>query len=56
VIRNNQRREERLNKRIDDDLSKLSEDLHVLMQVWKILLEKEVQNTKEVTKNDGLDK
>jgi len=26
------------------------------MQVWKILLEKEVQNTKEVTKNDGLDK
>jgi hypothetical protein len=56
VIRNNQKREERLNKRIDDDLSKLSEDLHVLMQVWKILLEKEVQNTKEVTKNDGLDK
>ena len=44
VIRTNQTREARLTKLIDDDLKRLSNDLAVLMGVWKVLLEKEVQN------------
>lgn len=44
VIRSNKEREMRLQEIIDTDLKKMSEDLHVLMGVWKILLEKEIKN------------
>lgn len=44
VIKSNRDREAKMAKIIDEDLKRLSEDLHVLMGIWKILLEKEVQN------------
>lgn len=42
VIKSNKDREAKTAQIIDNDLKRLSEDLHVLMGVWKILLEKEV--------------
>lgn len=44
VIKGNKDREARLTQIIDEDLKRMSEDLHVLMGVWKILLENEVKN------------
>lgn len=43
VIKGNKDREARLTQIIDEDLKRMSEDLHVLMGVWKILLENEVK-------------
>ena len=37
------KKERRLQKIIDEDLKTIKADLHVLMGVWKILLEKEVK-------------
>lgn len=44
IIKSNRDREARLTQIIDEDLKRMSEDLHVLMGVWKILLENEVKN------------
>lgn len=44
VIKTNRDRETAMRKIIDDDLKMLSNDLHVLMGVWKILLENEVKD------------
>jgi hypothetical protein len=43
VIKSNKDREQKMAQIIDNDLKRLSEDLHVLMGVWKILLQKEVE-------------
>jgi hypothetical protein len=43
VIKSNKDREDRLHRIIDESLNKTSEDLHVLLKVWKILIEKEVK-------------
>jgi hypothetical protein len=43
VIKSNKDREQKTAQIIDNDLKRLSEDLHVLMGVWKILLQKEVE-------------
>ena len=43
VIKSNKDREANMAKIIDKDLKRMSEDLHVLMGVWKILLTKEVE-------------
>jgi BhlA holin family len=43
VIKSNKDREQKMAHIIDNDLKRMSEDLHVLMGVWKILLENEVQ-------------
>lgn len=50
VIDSNKKRETRLTELIDKDLKQLSLDLHVLMNVWKILLEKEVENERSEKK------
>lgn len=50
VIKGNKERENRLTQLIDNDLKQLSADLHVLMGVWKILLEKEVDNERRKPK------
>jgi len=42
VIKSNKDREAKTSQIIDNDLKRLSDDLHVLMGVWKILLQKEV--------------
>lgn len=52
VIKSNKERESRLQKVIDEDLKTLSSDLHVLMGVWKILIEKEVEEKRRV-KNES---
>lgn len=51
VIKSNKEREARLQRIIDEDLKTINSDLHVLMGVWKILLEKEV--TSEGGKKNG---
>lgn len=43
IIKSNRDREIRLTQIIDNDLKRMSEDLHVLMGVWKILLENQVK-------------
>jgi hypothetical protein len=50
VIKSNKDREAKNTKIIDDDLKRMSEDLHVLMGVWKILLQKEVEKEGNVKK------
>jgi len=47
VIKTNKDREQRHHNLVQEELSALSEDLKVLINVWKILLEKEL----EVKKN-----
>lgn len=39
-------REARLNHIIEDELRKLNNEIEVLMKVWKILLEKELEEKK----------
>ena len=50
VIKSNKDREAKTAKIMDEDLKRLSEDLHVLMGVWKILLQKEVEKEGSVKK------
>jgi hypothetical protein len=50
VIKTNRDREAAMRRIIDEDLKTLSTDLHVLMGVWKILLEKEVEKEGSVKK------
>jgi hypothetical protein len=50
VIKSNKDREAKTAQIIDNDLKRLSEDLHVLMGVWKILLQKEVEKEGSVKK------
>jgi hypothetical protein len=50
VIKTNRDREAAMRKIIDEDLKILSSDLHVLMGVWKILLQKEVEKEGSVKK------
>lgn len=50
VIKTNRDREAAMRRIIDEDLKTLSNDLHVLMGVWKILLQKEVEKEGSVKK------
>lgn len=47
VIKSNKDREERLHKIIDESFKKTGEELGVLLKVWKILIEKEVNKNDE---------
>lgn len=51
TIRANTSREHHLNSIIESRLNEMQEDVRVLMQIWKILLEKEL-NSQEGSKND----
>jgi hypothetical protein len=50
VIKTNRDREAAMRNIIDNDLKTLSTDLHVLMGVWKILLENEVKDERSKEK------
>lgn len=44
VIKSNTSRETRLNKIIEAKLDSMQDDMRVLMNIWKILLEKELKS------------
>jgi hypothetical protein len=46
VVKSNKDREVRLNKIIDHKLSEVQEQMAVLIKVWQILLEKELEERK----------
>jgi hypothetical protein len=46
VIKGNKDREVQMNHIIEDELRKMNEEMRVLMKVWKILLEKELEAKK----------
>jgi hypothetical protein len=50
TVKSNKEREAHLNKLIDKRLSSMQEELRVLMEVWKILLEKELKTKQEAEK------
>jgi hypothetical protein len=45
-VKANNDREARLNHIIEDELKKMNSEMQVLMQVWKILIEKELEAKK----------
>jgi hypothetical protein len=47
TIRNNTSREHHLNNLIDQRLEGIQNDMRVLMSIWKILMEKELQKRQE---------
>lgn len=52
TIKSNSSREHHMNTIIDNRLSEMQEDVRVLMQIWKILLEKELKS-QEGKENDS---
>lgn len=53
TIKSNTSREHHLNKIIDDRLNSMQEDMRVLLNVWKILLEKELKRQQGGSDNDS---
>lgn len=51
TVKGNREREAHLNKILDEKLSKIDEEMQVLIRVWKILLEKEL-NSNELRPNN----
>lgn len=51
VIKTNRERETKQAKIIEEDLKALNKDMHVLIKVWQILLEKEVQDYDKLNKH-----
>lgn len=56
TIKSNTGREHHLNKIIDERLNAMQEDMRVLLNVWKILLEKELKRQQGGNENDNSDK
>ena len=52
TIKSNTGREHHLNTIIDERLNEMQQDMRVLLNVWKILLEKELKSQQGGNKND----
>jgi hypothetical protein len=56
TIKSNTSREHHMNQIIDERLNAMQEDMRVLLNVWKILLEKELKRQQGGNENDDSDK